>query len=267
MELAKTIGTVRPGKGRFIIEICVNGERYKLRHLPVVSGGWLPFRDEETASEVLGGIIRVRIGDGASVESAIAPYLKGGGDKFNVRAAYKRFIAQKQRLADAGEIRQERVRDHQDHLDRGWLSERESVSIHEINFSRLESLKNSLAARGLAPGSVGFRPNDFQTGLRVSRSGGVGARSRRDLVPSGWHSTRPPGSQFATRANPSVDFGATRRTIVLLDAGQESPPIFWGGQPDLADQESMAIVTEEGSILRAVCETLVSFRSRYAYII
>ena len=165
VELAKTIGTVRPDKGRFMIDICVNGERYKLRHLPVVGGGWLPFRDEETASEVL-GIIRVRIGDGASVERAIAPYLKGGGDKFKVRAAYKRFIAQKQRLADAGEIRQERVRDLQGHLDRGWLSELENVSIHEVNFSKLESLKDSLVARGLAPGSVRHCLNDFRTCLR-----------------------------------------------------------------------------------------------------
>jgi len=84
----------------------------------------------------------MRIGDGASVERAIAPYLKRSGDKFKGRAAYKRFIAQKQRLAYAGEIRQERVRDLQDHLDRRWLSEFESVSIHEINFSRLESLKH-----------------------------------------------------------------------------------------------------------------------------
>ena len=53
VELAKTIGTVRPDKGRFMIDIFVDGERYKLRHLPVVGGGWLPYRDEQTATEVL----------------------------------------------------------------------------------------------------------------------------------------------------------------------------------------------------------------------
>jgi len=165
VELAKTIGTVRPDKGRYMIDICVDGERYRLRHLPVVGGGWLPYRDEETATEVL-TMIRAAIGMGASVERAIAPYLKGGGDKFKVRAAYTRFIAQKQKDADAGEIRQQRVRDLQGHLDRGWLSDLEGISIHEVDYARLEELKNSLVARRLAPKSVKHCLNDFRTCLR-----------------------------------------------------------------------------------------------------
>ncbi len=32
MGFAKTIGKVRPDKGRFMIDVCVNAERYKLRH-------------------------------------------------------------------------------------------------------------------------------------------------------------------------------------------------------------------------------------------
>jgi hypothetical protein len=128
----------------------------------VVGGGWLPFRDEETAHEVL-TLIRARIGTGSSVERAIAPYLKGGGDKFKVRAAYLRFLAQKQQNADAGEIRQQRVRDLQGHLDRGWLSDLEGVSIHEVDYAKLEELKNSLVTRGLAPKSVKHCRDDFRT--------------------------------------------------------------------------------------------------------
>jgi integrase len=165
VDLAKTIGTVRPDKGRYMIDICVDGDRYKLRHLPVVGGGWLPYRDEQTATEVL-TMIRATIATGTSVERAIAPYQKGGGDKFKVRAAYGRFLAQKQKDADAGEIRQQRVRDLQGHLDRGWLSELEGISIHEVDYVRLEELKNSLFARGLAPKSVKHCLNDFRTCLR-----------------------------------------------------------------------------------------------------
>jgi chorismate mutase len=77
MEFAKTIGKVRPDRGRFMIDICVNAERYKLRQLPVVGGGRLPFRDEESAREVL-AMIRAAIAAGANVEQAIAPYLKNG---------------------------------------------------------------------------------------------------------------------------------------------------------------------------------------------
>jgi site-specific recombinase XerD len=131
----------------------------------VVGGGWLPYRDEQTATEVL-TMIRAAIATGSSVAMALAPYLKGGGDKFKVRAAYLRFIAQKQKNADAGEIRQQRVRDLQGHLDRGWLSELEDISIHEVNYNRLEELKNSLFARGLAPRSVEHCLNDFRTCLR-----------------------------------------------------------------------------------------------------
>ena len=76
-----------------------------------------PDRDEATALEVL-NMIRVSFATGANAERAIAPYLKGGGDKFKVRAAYLRFIEQKQREADAGEIRQERVNDLKGHLNR-----------------------------------------------------------------------------------------------------------------------------------------------------
>ena len=100
VELAKTIGTVRPDKGRYMIDICVDGERYRLRHTPVVGGGWLRIRDAESATEVL-GFIRSAIATGSSVEQAIAPYLKGGGDKFKVRAAYGRLLDQKQKEADA----------------------------------------------------------------------------------------------------------------------------------------------------------------------
>jgi hypothetical protein len=110
VDLAKTPGKVRPDKGRYMIDICVDGERYKIRHLPVVGGGWLSYRDEETATEVL-TVIRATIATGTSVERAIAPYQKCGGDRFKVRAAYLRFLAQKQKNADAGEIRQQRVRD------------------------------------------------------------------------------------------------------------------------------------------------------------
>ncbi len=49
VELAKTLGKVRPDKGRYMIDIWADGQRYRLRHMPVVVGGWLPFRDEETA--------------------------------------------------------------------------------------------------------------------------------------------------------------------------------------------------------------------------
>ena len=49
VELAKTLGKVRPDKGRYMIDIWADGQRYRLRHMPVVGGGWLPFRDEETA--------------------------------------------------------------------------------------------------------------------------------------------------------------------------------------------------------------------------
>lgn len=165
VELAKTLGKVRPDKGRYMIDIWADGQRYKLRHMPVVGGGWLPFRDEETATEVL-TMIRARFATGSSAERAIAPYLKGGGDKFKVRAAYGRFLAQKQKEADAGEIRPERVRDLQGHLDRGWLCELEGVSIHEVDYTKLEELKNSLIARGLAPKSVQHCLSDFRTCLR-----------------------------------------------------------------------------------------------------
>jgi site-specific recombinase XerD len=165
VELAKTIGTVRPDKGRWMIDICVDGDRYKLRHLPVVGGGWLPYRDEETAAEVL-TMIRAAISTGSTVTMALAPYLRGGGNKFKVRACYLRFIVQKQKNADAGEIRQQRVRDLQGHLDRGWLLELENISIHEVNYDRLEELKNSLYERGLAARSVKHCLTDFRTFLR-----------------------------------------------------------------------------------------------------
>lgn len=72
MELAKNKGTVRPDKGRFMIDIWVGTERYKLRHLPVVGGGWLPFMDEATAEGAL-TMIRAAIAGGASEMQAIAP--------------------------------------------------------------------------------------------------------------------------------------------------------------------------------------------------
>ncbi len=77
VELAKTIGTVRPDKGRYMIDICVDGERYRLRHLPVVGGGWLPYRDEETATEVL-RMIRATIATGTRVERANSARVRGG---------------------------------------------------------------------------------------------------------------------------------------------------------------------------------------------
>jgi len=162
MEFAKSIGKVRPDKGRFMIDVCVNAERYKLRHLPVVGGGWIPFRHEETAAEAL-MMIRATIAAGANVEQAIAPYLKNGCERFKVRASYLRFVAQKQKDADAGEIRQQRVRDLQGHLDRGWLSKLEDVSIHEVDFAKLEELKSDLFARDLAPKSVQHCLNDLRT--------------------------------------------------------------------------------------------------------
>ena len=39
VELAKTLGKVRPDKGRYMIDIWADGQRYKLRHMPVVGGG------------------------------------------------------------------------------------------------------------------------------------------------------------------------------------------------------------------------------------
>jgi hypothetical protein len=46
------------------------------------------------------------------------------------------------------------------------LSEPEGISIYEVDFGRLEDLKNSLAARGLVPKSVKHCLNDFRTCLR-----------------------------------------------------------------------------------------------------
>jgi len=170
MEFAKTIGKVRPDKGRFMIDVCANAERFKLRHLPVVGGEWLPFRDKETAADAL-LMIRAAIARGLTVEQAIAPYQKKVGEKFKVRACYLRFIAQKQRDADFGEIGQKRVRDLQGHLDRGWLSELEGVSIHDVDYEKLEALKYHLYAKGLAPKSVQHCLNDLRTCFRwLSRS-------------------------------------------------------------------------------------------------
>jgi integrase len=111
-------------------------------------------------------MIRAAIANGASEEQAIAPYLKNGGERFKVRAAYLRFLEQKQLEADAEQIRPQRVRDLRGHLDRGWLSELEGTSIHEVDYAKLEALKNSLFDRGLAPRSVKHCLNDLRTCLR-----------------------------------------------------------------------------------------------------
>jgi hypothetical protein len=38
VELAKTLGKVRPDKGRYMIDIWAEGQRYRLRHSPVLGG-------------------------------------------------------------------------------------------------------------------------------------------------------------------------------------------------------------------------------------
>jgi len=111
-------------------------------------------------------MIRAAVANGASVEVAIAPHLKTVSDRFKLRAAYERFLEAKQKIADIGEIRQQRVRDLQGHLKRGWLSDLEDVSIHSVDLDQLEILKFSLFERGLSPRSVKHCLNDLRTCFR-----------------------------------------------------------------------------------------------------
>jgi integrase len=164
MEYAKTRGKVRPDKGRWMIDIWADGERYKLRHMPVVGGGWLPFRDAETARDVL-SMIRSAIANGATEAQAIAPYLRNNHDRFKVKSAYERFLEQKESEAGAGEIRAERVRDLRGHLRRGWLADLEGLSIHEVDYVHLEALKSKLIAKH-SPRTTKHCLDDFRTFLR-----------------------------------------------------------------------------------------------------
>lgn len=165
VEMAKTLGAVRPDGDAFLIDLWVEGQRYKLRHVPVVGGGWLRIRDRDTAEAAL-GMIRAAVANGATPLQAITPYLRQTGDRFTVERRYRAFVEAKAAEAEHGQVSPRRATDLEGHLRRGWLDPIVKRSILELSYADLEELRAALFARGLAPKSAKHVLDDLRTFLR-----------------------------------------------------------------------------------------------------
>lgn len=165
LEMAKQLGAVRPDGDAFLIDLWDEGQRYKLRHLPVVGGGWLRIRDRETAEAAL-DMIRAAVANGATPLQAITPYLRQTGDRFTVERRYRAFVEAKAAEAEHGQVGARRARDLEGHLRRGWLLPIARRSILELSYADLEELRSTLFDRGLAPKSVKHVLDDLRTFLR-----------------------------------------------------------------------------------------------------
>ena len=140
----------RRGRKRPYLDFRIDGERFRIRKIPVEGGLTVPLEDEAIAARLLEAL-RERVRAGTSPRAALAPFL-GARSPLALEPAWARFVAAKRRQAG---LSAKRVNELASYPGRGYFEPLAGMPAFAIRYVDLEDLRDWLAeARGLAPKSV-----------------------------------------------------------------------------------------------------------------
>ena len=152
VEMARELGVLRArGKGWQIDLWDENGERHRIGSAPI-GGHWTPIRSRDLGEMVLHAI-RSEVASGASIEQAIAPFLRKPTPATLVSTKAAQWIARERERCAAGDLSPTTLREYERYV-RGDFSYWAGQHVWAIRYGHLEDWRSAMAKRGLGPKTV-----------------------------------------------------------------------------------------------------------------